>query len=140
MVGNIGSIYIAAASLANYLYLVPLLFGTGSVMVVASLVGNANGAGDMQECKTIFSNAFFLQIAIGVLLTVATILFGFLIPVFDSNVEKAALAQSYYNYLAVSSLPVVMVFGLKCYLDGFGYTLFGMLAILFSNVVNVFFN
>ena len=140
MIGNQKAIYIAACSLASYLFLVPLLFGIGTTIIITSFVGAANGSEDIAECKSLFSNAFFIQLANGLFLTLFTLLFGLLIPYLDSDVEKVTLSCSYYNIVALSSLPIVLLYGLKGYIDGFGFTAFGMVAILLGNALNVFFN
>ena len=140
MVGQLGSIYIAAASLAHYLYMIPLLFCLGSTIAVTTLTGNANGSGNLPECKRLFSNAVFVQIINGILLTALTLALGYLIPLIDPNIEKTTLSHNYYNYLAFSSLFVILLFTFKGYLDAFGYTIYGMFAILFGNVVNIFLN
>jgi MATE family multidrug resistance protein len=140
MVGNVGSVYLAACSLANYIYLVPLLFGMGSTMAITPLVGNAFGSNNIDECKTLFSNAFFLQLINATLLTLIIFALGYLLQFIDSDVEKISLAHSYYNYLAFSTFPSILLFSLKSYLDGFGLTIYGMIAILLGNGINIFFN
>ena len=140
MVGKLGSIYIASASLAHYFYMIPLLFALGSTMSITPLTGTAFGAKNIPECKRLFSNAVFIQIINGVLLTILTLSIGFLIPLIDPDIQKTTLAQSYYNYLAFSSLFVVLLFTFKGYLDGFKFTIYGMFAMLFSNLLNIFFN
>jgi multidrug resistance protein, MATE family len=140
MVGNVSALHLAASSLANYIFLIPLLFGMGSTMAITPLAGTANGKQDLEECKTIFSNAFFLQLANGILLTCVVLAVGLLIPLLDSDAQKTALAQSYFNYLALSTLPIILLFTIKSYFDGFGFTVYGMIVIIFGNAINVFFN
>ena len=137
MVGHLGAVYIAAASLAHYLFMIPLLFALGSTMAITPLTGNAHGAGDIIECKRLFSNAMFIQTINGILLVLITLSIGLLIPIIDPDTQKTALAQSFYNYIALSSLPIVLLFTFKGYLDAFGWTIYGMIAMLFGNVVNI---
>lgn len=140
MVGQLGSINIAAASLAHYLYMIPLLFCLGSTIAVTTLTGNANGSGNIPECKRLFSNAIFVQLINGIILTTLTFALGYIIPLIDPDIEKTTLAHNYYNYLAFSSLFVILLFTFKGYIDAFGYTIYGMFAILLGNVVNIFLN
>ena len=140
MVGNVSALHLAAASLANYIFLIPLLFAMGTTVAITPLVGNANGKNDLEECKTIFSNAFFLQLGSAVIMTCLVLMIGFLIPLVDSDTEKTALAQSYFNYLALSTFPIILLFTMKCYFDGFGFTVYGMIAIIAGNIINVFLN
>ena len=140
MVGNVSALHLAAASLANYIFLIPLLFAMGTTMAITPLVGTANGKQDLNECKTIFSNAFFLQLANAILMTCLTLAIGLLLPLFDADTQKTALAQSYFYYLALSTFPVILLFTVKCYYDGFGYTVYGMIAIIAGNIINVFLN
>ncbi|MCL2039834.1 MAG: MATE family efflux transporter [Bacteroidetes bacterium] len=140
MVGQLGAINIAASSLAHYLYMIPLLFCLGSTIAVTTLTGNANGSGNLPECKRLFSNAIFVQFINGTILTALTFALGYIIPIIDADIEKTALAHNYYNYLAFSSLFVIILFTFKGYIDAFGYTIYGMIAILLGNVVNIFLN
>lgn len=140
MVGNVSALHLAASSLANYIFLIPLLFGMGSTKAITPLVGTANGKQDLEECKTIFSNAFFLQLVNAILLTCIVLAVGFFIPFLDKDTQKTALAQSYFNYLALSTFPIIMLFTIRSYFDGFGYTIYGMIAILLGNVINIFLN
>jgi MATE family multidrug resistance protein len=140
MVGRVNALYLAASSLANYIYLVPLLFGMGITMSVTPITGDANGKNDLDECKRIFSNAMYLQFAIAIILTGIILSLGLFFPYIDSDTEKIRYTQSYFNFLALSTFPQILMFAVKQYLDGFGYTAYGMLAILLGNVVNIFLN
>ena len=140
MVGQLGALYLAASSLANYVFIVPMLFGMGFFVVLTSFVGNANGAKDMKECKKLFHNGVFLQIFVGILLTALVYFIGFLIPLISSDLEKTNVTLSYYNWIVVSTFPLVIFFGLKCYIDGFGHTIYGMIGVLISSVSNIFLN
>ncbi|MDR0926813.1 MAG: MATE family efflux transporter [Ignavibacteria bacterium] len=140
MVGRVGSIYIAAASMASSFYLIPLLFGMGSTIAITPLTGNANGRNDLSECKVLFSNAFFLQLANAVILTLLILAFGNIIPLLDPDTEKTALAHSFFNYLAISTFPLILFFVFRAYFDGFGFTAWGMVSVLGGNIVNIFLN
>jgi len=140
MVGKLGAIYIAASSLASYLFMIPLLFALGSTMAITPLAGNAFGANNIPECKRLFSNAIFVQILNGIFITIITLSIGFIIPLIDPDAQKTALAHNYYNYLALSSLPIVLLFTFKGYLDAFRYTIYGMFAVLFGNVLTICLN
>ena len=140
MVGQLGSVYIAAASLAHYFYLIPLLFALGSTIAITPLAGNAFGSGNIPECKRLFSNAIFVQIVNGILITIVTLSVGFIIPLIDPDTQKTALAHNYYNYLSLSSIFVVLLFTFKGYLDAFKFTIYGMFAMIFGNILNVFLN
>jgi MATE family multidrug resistance protein len=140
MVGNVSSFQLAAASMANYIFIVPLLFGMGFTYAITPLVGTANGKNNLNECKLLFSNSFFVQLLNATVMTVIALAIGLLIPFFDANTVKTELAQSYYNYLAISMFPVIMMCCFKNYFDGFGFTVYGMLAMLLGNIINIFFN
>lgn len=140
MVGNVSSLHLAASTLANYTYLVPMLLGMGFTNAITPLVGNANGQNDLKECKNIFSNSFFIQLFNGIVLTILVLLLGMAIPLLDSDIVKTNLAQSYYNYLALSTFPLMLIGCFKSYFDGFGFTIYGMIAILLGDVINIFLN
>ena len=140
MVGNVSSLHLSAAAIANYLFLIPFLFGLGLSIVITPLVGNANGAGAADECKLIFVDSFYYQVINAIVLTVLIYLFGFVIPQLNLDSGTAELAVPYYNWLAFSFVPLALTFWLKQYFDGFKFTIYGMLAMLVSNLVNVLFN
>jgi MATE family multidrug resistance protein len=140
MVGQVSSLHLAAAALANYIYLVPMLFGVGFVLAITPLSGNAYGSDNLDECKNLFSNSFYSLFIFSILLTTLIYFLGYFIPIIDPDSTKTALSQSYYNYLAISTFFIMGMGIFRSYFDSFGFTIYGMIAMILGNIVNVFFN
>ncbi len=140
MVGNVSSLHLSAAAIANYLFLIPFLFGLGLSVVITPLIGNSNGAGEIEECKLIFVDSFYYQVINSIVLTVFIYLFGYIVPYLNLDAGTAELAVPYYNWLAFSFVPLAMTFWLKQYFDGFKFSIYGMIAMLVGNLVNILFN
>ncbi len=140
MVGNVSSLHLAAASVANYIFLVPFLFGIGLAGAITPLVGEANGENNLAKCHSLFANSIYYQLVNTTVITVIIFLFGLAIPHLRLDDATVKLATPYYNWLMLSFIPFMMFFILKQYLDGFGLTVYGMIATISGNVINIFLN
>jgi multidrug resistance protein, MATE family len=140
MVGHYGTAELAAASFANNIYIVIMLFGLGIFLGVTPLVGCARGANDDPQVAGIMKSGFALS---GLMIPVITLISWSLIwimPHLGQTEEVVRLAIPYYRTLVIAIIPFLLFTLLKQIGEGLGNTLVAMAATIVANLINVVFN
>lgn len=140
MVGHVGTTELAAASFANSVFMIGMVFGMGITFGATPLVGKAFGDNDYRTTVIWLKNGLFSHVIAGLLLTL--IMFGvyLLLPLMGQPPEVLELAQPYYILLCFSYFPFVLFFSFKQFFEGIGNTKIAMLITLTANVVNIIVN
>ncbi len=140
MVGRYGTPELAAASFANSVYVVIMLFGLGVFIGVTPLVGRARGSNNDRQVAAIMKSGFVLScFLIPAIAFVSWSLIWFM-PYMGQTDEVVRLAIPYYRTLAVSIIPFLLFALLKQIGEGLGNTYVAMIATIVANVVNVILN
>ncbi len=140
MVGRVGTAELAAASFANNIYIVIMLFGLGLFLGVTPLVGHARGADDDRQAAAVMKSGFALS---GLLLPGITLIswsLTWIMPYMGQTEEVVRLAVPYYRILAISIIPFLLFTLLKQIGEGLSNTLMAMVATIASNLLNIVFN
>lgn len=140
MVGQLGSLQLAAASVAHNVFILVFVFGLGISYATTTIVGKAYGERNTELLQSIFFNGLFATIGFGILLTVLMYLITYLFPYLQQKQEVIELAVPYYKILVLSWLPYFIFMHYKQFVDGLTKTKPGMIIILVCNVVNVILN
>lgn len=140
MVGRVGTTELAAASFANSIFVVIMVFGLGVFLGITPLIGHALGAKDDRKVATIMRNGLFLSIIfIGILAIVTWSLSSFM-HLMGQPEEVWKLAIPYFRTLTVSLIPFLLFMVLKQIGEGMGNTVLAMIATILSNILNVALN
>lgn len=140
MVGHVGTTELAAASFANSVFMIGMVFGMGITFGATPLVGKAFGDNDYKTTVIWLKNGVFSHFIAGLLLTL--IMFGvyLFLPLMGQPPEVLELAKPYYILLCFSYFPFVLFFSFKQFFEGIGNTKIAMLITLTANVVNIVVN
>jgi len=127
---------IGAVSLASILYIAVAIFGTGLMLGLDTLVSHSFGAGDVEDCHRSLVNGVYLSIAIapvlmGLVRTVEPILRAVKI---DPSVLD--LTIPYLRALNWGTLPLLLYFVFRRYLQGMSLAKPVMFALISANLVN----
>ena len=141
MVGKfLGTIPLAAVSLAVSILIIPMVFAIGVAYGLTPLVAGADGEGNPVSATKYFKNGLLLNSILGL------IIFG-LIAVFaqgahllgqDERVVEEALPYIYV--VAFSILPMMSFFAFKQFAEGLSDTKAAMRVSLAANLLNVILN
>ena len=137
MVGRVGTTELAAASFANSIYIIIMLFGLGVFMGVTPLVGHARGADDPAKVASIMKNGFALSGILLVGITAISLALVWAMPHMGQPVEVVELAIPYYRILVFSTIPFLLFSLLKQVGEGLGNTILAMIATIAANLVNI---
>jgi multidrug resistance protein, MATE family len=131
------AVAIGAVSLGGILYIAIAIFGTGLMLGLDTLVSHAYGAGDLAECHRVLVNGVYLSLGISPVLMGLVMLFG---PILRSlGIQSAVLNQAipYLHALNWSTLPLLLYFVFRRYLQGMDQAKPVMFALISANLVNL---
>jgi multidrug resistance protein, MATE family len=131
------AVAIGAVSLGGILYIAIAIFGTGLMLGLDTLVSHAYGAGDLEECHRVLVNGVYLSLGISPVLMALVMLFG---PIMRSlNIQSSVLNQAvpYLHALNWSTLPLLLYFVFRRYLQGMDQAKPVMFALISANLVNL---
>jgi MATE family multidrug resistance protein len=137
MVGRVGSTELAAASFANSIYVMIMVFGLGIFIGITPLISQALGAKNDLKVAEIIKNGFALSSVLVILLATLTWSISWLMPYMGQPKEVVVLAIPYFRILAVSLIPFLFFILLKQIGEGLGNTFWAMVATIVSNFVNI---
>lgn len=140
MIGHYGTAEFAAASFANSIYIVVMLFGAGIFMGITPLIGRVRGARDDSRTAILLKSGLVLSIFLIPVLTLVSWSIAWIIPAMGQSDEVVRLAVPYYKTLVVALVPFLLFTLLKQVGEGFGNTFVAMAATIVSNLLNVFLN
>ena len=140
MVGRLGSLPLAAASLANSVFTVVLVFGLGLSFGITPLVASANGSRNRLRIGLLLGNGLLLCTAAGLLMAALMHAMGALLPLLNQPREVVSLAIPYFRILAWSVLPLMVFQGFRQFLEGVSQTRQAMLVSLGCNACNILLN
>ncbi|MDN5288905.1 MAG: family efflux transporter [Mucilaginibacter sp.] len=133
-----GTVSLAAVSLVNSLFMVPLVIGMGISYGLTPLVAQNNGRKNFKECGLLLSNSLFLNILSGILLF-AGIYFGTmaLIGHLDQSPAVVIEAKPYLFLMSLSLIPLLIFSTFKQFAEGLGFTKQAMMVSIWGNVLNI---
>ena len=140
MVGSLGSIQLAAASLGNSLVLLILIIGIGSSAVVTPLIAILLGAKRISECGVYFRQSLFVNIVISIVM-IAVIFIGInFLGYLNQPTEVIKYAVIYMGIVGLSALPLMIYQTYKQFIEGFSIMKPAMIIALLANIINAFTN
>ncbi len=140
MIGQTGTIPLAAASLANSIFILPLVFGIGIAYGVTPLVANAHGQSDLKRLGRLLSQGILINGFVGLVLMALLFLLRPLIAYSGQQAEVLELALPYLGILIASILPFMLFLSLKQFAEGLSDTRPAMYISLGANLLNVLLN
>ncbi len=140
MVGELGAVQLAAASLANSLFFLIIIIGLGVSNVVTPLVAISVGAKQWEQCGIYFRQSLLVNFIVGFMLMIVIYLVADIIKYFHQPKEVIFYARSYMKILSFSVLPLMLFQTYKQFIEGLSFTKPAMVVTLSANIVNIFGN
>jgi MATE family multidrug resistance protein len=140
MVGKLGPAAIGAVALGNAVYFVPALFGMGLLLGLDTLVAQAYGRHDHDECHRWLAQGVYLACIVTPPLMLLLFLASFAFERFGISPEVAAPAAGYLRILTWGTLPLMLYGGTRRYLQGVGQVRVVSVTIVVANLLNWFGN
>ena len=136
MVGPLGPAAIGAVGLGSALFIAIGIFAMGMLLGLDTLVSQSFGAGQLDECHRWLVHGVFLS----VLLTIPTVLLLFWVSArldqWGMNPDVLRLLRPYLDAIAWSTLPLLVYFAFRRYLQGLGVVRPIMVTLIVANLIN----
>src|SRR5688572_33060515 len=136
MVGQLGTIELAASSLANSIFVIAMVCGLGVSYSITPLVASAAGNKNHNRMSLLLINGVVLCTAFGLVLASSGFLISRLLHYMNQPADVVAKAIPYLNILFLSLLPLMIFQGFKQFAEGMAITKQPMLISVFTNVLN----
>ncbi len=137
MVGKLGATPLAAASLANSMFILVMVVGFGLTMAVTPLTAMTSGAGKDKECGIVLRQGLLVNFFSGVILCAITFLLSETIPYLNQPPEIVAPASFFMKILGVSLLPLMVFQSYRQFAEGVSFLKPAMVIMLLANLVNI---
>jgi MATE family multidrug resistance protein len=138
MVGHLpnSATAIGAVSLGSTLFSVLALFGGGLLMGLDTLVAQAFGAGEREDCHRSLVNGIYMSIALTPILAAPVWLLPRLLSRMDIDSGVLALTIPYTKALTVGLLPLLLYFAVRRCLQAMDMVKPVAFALITANIVN----
>jgi len=142
MVGRLpnSAVAIGAVSLGSILFYTCTVFGGCLLLGLDTVVSQAYGAGRMADCFLSLWNALYLCAVLAPALMLANAAMAAGLPHFGVNPRVLPQASAYIRILNWGTLPLMLYFAFRRYLQGIGMVKPVMFALISANAVNLFGN
>lgn len=141
MIGQLeGNADFSAATIANNIFILILVFGIGLVASIGPLVAEAHGNKDEFLCGKYLRQGFWVAIFFSVVLTLLTFGIVELLPYMNQPEAAVKPAQEYLKLLGWSMFPVMVLMVYKQFTEGLTYMKPGMVLGVFLVALNILLN
>lgn len=140
MVGRLGPVAIGAVALGNAIYYTPSLFGIGLLLGLDTLVSQAYGRRDHDECHRWLAQGVYLACIATLPLMLLVFVASFGIARFGVIPQVAAPAAGYLRIVNLGTLPLLLYGGTRRYLQGVGQVRVVTITYVLANLLNWFGN
>lgn len=140
MVGRLGPASIGAVALGNAVCYTPSLFGVGLLLGLDTLVSQAYGRKDHDECHRWLAQGVYLACVATLPIMLLLFAASFAFTRFGITPAVAAPAGGYLRLLLWGTLPLLLYSGARRYLQAVGEVRAVTLTYVFANLVNWFGN
>ncbi|MBT3486201.1 MATE family efflux transporter [Desulfobacula sp.] len=140
MVGKVGTQALAAASIANSLFMLIMVVGFGLTVAVTPLTAIAYGSGKDEECGIVLRQGILLNLFFGILLCGVTYFLSECIQFLNQPPEIVDSASLYMKVLGFSMLPLMLFQSYRQFAEGVSFLKPAMIITLLANIVNILAN
>ncbi|HEY1803606.1 MAG TPA: MATE family efflux transporter [Terracidiphilus sp.] len=140
MVGRLGPVAIGAVALGSAVYYTPSIAGIGLMLGLDTLVSQAYGRKDHEECHRWLAQGVYLAAITTVPIMLGLALASYWLPKIGIAAEVARPASGYLLWLSWGTLPLLIYGASRRYLQGVGQVRVITVTLVAANLVNWFLN
>lgn len=137
MVGRVSAEAIGAVGVGSVLFYAVGIFGTGLLLGLDTLIPQAYGAGDIEDCHHTLFQALYLCLALGPVLMMLMSVAVPLLRTWGLHPDVSALAVPYIRAVIWSALPLLFFTAFRHYLQGMNLVRPIMVVLISANLVNI---
>lgn len=137
MVGHVGTVPLAASSLANVAFNVILLFGIGVSYAITPLVAAAHGENDPAKAGDVLRHGLAINLLNSFILAGLVMAFKNILYHIDQPEDVVREALPYLGIITFSIVPTLIFQTFRQFTEGLSLTRVAMIAVIGSNVIHV---
>lgn len=137
MVGTLGAVPLAGASLGHGVFVLLLVFAAGMASAITPLTAIADGEGKPDDARNIVRQGLLQNVLTATLILAAAWGLAELLPLLGQPPEVVAQAAPYLRVMGLSFIPMLVFMSVRNFIEGLSYTKPAMVIILLANLVNV---
>ncbi|GAB5557625.1 MAG: MATE family efflux transporter [Schleiferiaceae bacterium] len=137
MVGQLGALPLAAVSLSNSLFVVPLVFSMGVAFGMTPMVANADGEGNIKKSARYLKNGLVVNMISSILMFGAIYVLSLFISEMGQDPEVVDLSLPYLQVISLSIIPLMFFLTYKQFAEGLSDTKAAMRVSIAANFLNV---
>jgi MATE family multidrug resistance protein len=136
MIGKVGYESLAAAGIANSVFIMVGIIPIGFLIVGSPMISAAISRNDKNECVNILKGCIQTSIMLSLFFILVMLFLAYNFHYFNQTAEVEALAVPYFLLVSASTLPLMVFIGIEQFSDGLEHTKISM----FFNVTGLFVN
>lgn len=136
MVGRVGSVPLAAASIANGIFFIIFVVGLGISFAISPLIAIALGARKTHEFNSILNNGLFLNCFTGIIIFLLLFFGSGLIYYLDQPQDVAVRAVEYLRIISFSAIPMMLFQTYRQFIEGLSIMRPAMIITILANITN----
>lgn len=140
MVGQVGYIPLAGASLGNAIFYFFMTFGLGVSFAITPLVGFADGEGNKKQCGQVLRHGLVVNSILGVLLFILVIITANYLHLLGQEQAVVEQATPYMFVIGFSMIPFLVFQSFRQFSEGLSMTKVPMVVSVSMNVLNIILN
>jgi multidrug resistance protein, MATE family len=137
MVGHVGATSLAAASLANVVFNVLLLFGIGVSYAMTPIIASAQGEHNDKNITETLKHGLLINFTNSIILVGIVIIAKNLLYHIDQPEEVVALAIPYLSITTFSLIPALLFQTFRQFSEALSHTRIPMIVTIISNLLNL---
>ena len=137
MVGQLGAVPLAAASLGNVIFHLLMSFGIGVSYAITPLVSSAESSGKKGRISDLLRHATVINGSGGIFLFLLVFTGGNILHYMNQPEEVAGLAIPYLNIITFSLVPLMFFQTYRQFAEGLAFTKRAMVIVIISNLINI---
>jgi MATE family, multidrug efflux pump len=140
MVGQVGYIPLAGASLGNAIFYFFMTFGLGVSFAITPLVGFADGEGNKKQCGQVLRHGLAVNSVLGVILFALVMIAANYLHLFGQDQAVVEQATPYMFVIGFSMIPFLVFQSFRQFSEGLSMTKVPMVVSVSMNVLNIMLN
>ncbi len=140
MVGQLGTVELAAVSLGGAPFHLIMLFGIGISYGITPLVAAADGNENANRINILLKHALVVDFIVGILLSLLLIAAAPYLGIIGQEAEVLDYAIPYINIVSLSLIPLMVFQAFRQFVEGVSMTKQAMYISISANVINVILN
>ncbi len=140
MVGHLGAVPLAAASVANAVFSTFMIFGLGLSIAITPITAVYVGAKENDKLKSLLYTSLIINILAGFIILLAILFGSNYLNYLNQPKDVTTLMVSYFQVIGISILPIMLFQSYKQFLEGLSDVKSAMYINLGANIANILLN